>query len=148
MFGKDVGTAYRAQEMCCKIAGCLLQSAFFQLLSPWAQKQKLDFSKDAINTLVVLNSHFWGQSLTDFLLKLHDFKIQLITKKSFLFLRPSKIHGRSHKSRDTTAADVLWDCNNKKHVLFPGTNGLCATSKNISHPKESRFLGTASWTSK
>ena len=76
MFGKDVGMAYQAREMCCKIIGGLPQHAFFQLLTCWAQRQKLDFAKDAINTLVALNSHFLDQYLTNFLLESRDFKIQ------------------------------------------------------------------------
>ena len=69
MFGKDVDMAYRAREMCCKIVSHLLQHAFFQLLTRWARRQKFNFAKDAINTLVVLNSHFLDQSLANFLLK-------------------------------------------------------------------------------
>ena len=36
MFGEDVGMAYRAREMCCKIVSPLPQRAFFQLLTRWA----------------------------------------------------------------------------------------------------------------
>ena len=96
MFGKDAGTAYRAQEMSCEIVGHLLQRAFFQLLTYWAQRQKLDFVEDAINTLVFQNSHFQGQSLTEFLLNSRDFKIQQLTTKTreiiqlSFFVHPSK----------------------------------------------------------
>ena len=76
MFGKDVGMAHRAREMCCEIVGRLPQRAFFQLLTRWARRRKLDFAKDAINTIVVLNSHFPGQTLANFLLNSRDFKIQ------------------------------------------------------------------------
>ena len=65
----------RAGLICQQIFNHYPEHAFFQLLLCWAICKKFHFIKDALNTLIVLNSYFPGKQLSIFLLESQDFCI-------------------------------------------------------------------------
>ena len=57
------------------------QKAFFQLLNRWARRKKNDYPKAALNTVLVLNSHFKNLSLVQFLTRCRTLQVSPPSKK-------------------------------------------------------------------
>ena len=71
----------RAQLICQQTFKYYPERTFFQLLLRWVRQKKYQFIKDALNTLIVLNSHFPGKQLSAFLLESQDFCISPLSAR-------------------------------------------------------------------
>ena len=65
----------QAIVICSTIIQQYLNCEFCQLLTRWAQKKKMDYPKDNINTILVLISHFPSMPMSTFLTRCCTYKI-------------------------------------------------------------------------
>ena len=62
-------------SICSTVMDVYPNTCFYQLLTRWSRKKKLDFIKDSLNTVLVLKSHFTNMSMHVFLDKCREITI-------------------------------------------------------------------------
>ena len=68
------------RSICKTVMDVYPKRCFYQLITRWSRKRKLDYIKDSLNTVLVLNSHFPDLTLTQFLNNCRDITVSPSSK--------------------------------------------------------------------